>query len=1088
MILFSSSRVRPVCFLICLLVSRSPLEPATITVAGGCTLVDAVVAANTDAAAGDCPAGSGADTIVLTGDVTLTEAFQTNSQGATGLPSVTSEIVLDGEHFVVRRQDSGPRFRIGHVDTTGNLTLKNTTISNGFAEFLSFPDFDAELGGGLLNEGVLTLTNSTVTGNEAGSASPFYEYGIGGGIATSGILRIYSSTISDNVAHSYLGGGAGLFVDGNTLIVNSTISGNFDVEDYALGGGIWRASGTLRLINTTLSNNFAAYGGAIFGNASLVHSTVADNTTIPDYGYSGALHGAITVTGSVLGYNQTGGSCDDTGIVDGGGNFSDDMSCPAGFAMLTGLDPILALNGGATRTHALLPGSSAADTTGDCGIGVDQRAFARDGNCDAGAFELGAQLLALSLVGSCPGTLDVSVTGATPSAEVTIYQGAGIDGGVVPSGSCSGTQLEVAAPDLVATATADGVGGASIMLAVDAGDCAEYLEAVNFAGIASDTCATSLAEQIGCSPLTLSHTGSGSDPVASPNASPGCDLGRYAAGESITLTATAETGWEVSGWIGTDDDSSTSAINSVTMPSGALAVSVDYIHSCFSLTLGHTGSGADPAATGLGTGNVWTGGSVSPDFAAMGATTGDYDGDGDADVAGLSASSGDVAWFENVAGDGSSWTEHVLAVDYIGAQWIGTADIDGDDDLDLFGLGAFQREIVWWENTAGDGSAWTERLIEASFEGAEFAHAADLDGDGDLDVVVAADTTSGIAWWENVDGDGLQWTKHVIFAVNHNHRSVFAADIDGDLDMDVLSAASFSNDITWWENVDGDGLTWAENIIDGDFRVPWTVVAADIDGDGDPDVLSSAGADVDTVWWENLFGDGSAWQEHVVDGEFFCRRVTVTDVDGDGDPDIAGGNFFEIVWWENTSGAGTAWTRRSIEATTGAQQFAFVAADLDVDGDTDLVGTTGTDGALPWWRNDYAGSCDPGLFHYRDRVQLEADPDEGWFVGSWTGTGDDGSRSVVNQVTMPETDHAASVAYVPVPFELTISGEVLTDTETFEACETIVVGEDVEIAPGAVVVLRAPRILFLSDVSVLSGATLTADNSLPLGCSVASID
>lgn len=83
----SSSRLGPVCFAIGLLVAHSPLAPATITVEDDCTLVDAVLAANTDAATGGCPAGSGADTIVLTDDVTLTEAFHTGSKGA-GCPLV----------------------------------------------------------------------------------------------------------------------------------------------------------------------------------------------------------------------------------------------------------------------------------------------------------------------------------------------------------------------------------------------------------------------------------------------------------------------------------------------------------------------------------------------------------------------------------------------------------------------------------------------------------------------------------------------------------------------------------------------------------------------------------------------------------------------------------------------------------------------------------------------------------------------------------------------------------------------------------------------------------------------------------------
>jgi hypothetical protein len=151
-------------------------------------------------------------------------------------------------------------------------------------------------------------------------------------------------------------------------------------------------------------------------------------------------------------------------------------------------------------------------------------------------------------------------------------------------------------------------------------------------------------------------------------------------------------------------------------------------------------------------------------------------------------------------------------------------------------------------------------------------------------------------------------------------------------------------------------------------------------------------------------------------------------------------------------------------------------------GDPDLAGNWDSDLLVSWWRNDYQGTCDPGLFHFLDGVRLEAVPDEGWFVGSWSGTDDDGSLSTVNQVTMPGANHAVSVDYVPVPNDVVISGDMLTGAATIEACETILVGEDVEIGDGAAIVLRAPSVLFLDDVSVTLGATLTVDNGLPGGC------
>lgn len=89
-----------------------------------------------------------------------------------------------------------------------------------------------------------------------------------------------------------------------------------------------------------------------------------------------------------------------------------------------------------------------------------------------------------------------------------------------------------------------------------------------------------------CYTLTLSHTGNGTDPVASPANSTGCAVGHYVAGQSISFSgASPESGWQISGWIGTDDDSSTASTNSLTMPAGVHSVSVTYAEITYDLTV-----------------------------------------------------------------------------------------------------------------------------------------------------------------------------------------------------------------------------------------------------------------------------------------------------------------------------------------------------------------------------------------------------------------------------------------------------------------------------------------------------------------------
>jgi hypothetical protein len=80
-----------------------------------------------------------------------------------------------------------------------------------------------------------------------------------------------------------------------------------------------------------------------------------------------------------------------------------------------------------------------------------------------------------------------------------------------------------------------------------------------------------------CSSLTLVHTGSGSNPTASPSNSPGCSSGQYTGGASIQVTASPSSGWSVGSWSGTINNGSTSTINSVNMPTSNLTVTVNYV-------------------------------------------------------------------------------------------------------------------------------------------------------------------------------------------------------------------------------------------------------------------------------------------------------------------------------------------------------------------------------------------------------------------------------------------------------------------------------------------------------------------------------
>ena len=353
----------------------------------------------------------------------------------------------------------------------------------------------------------------------------------------------------------------------------------------------------------------------------------------------------------------------------------------------------------------------------------------------------------------------------------------------------------------------------------------------------------------------------------------------------------------------------------------------------------------------------------------------DIDDDGDIDLLGASYSTSEIIWWENVDGFGDSWSEHLIDGDFNGAYSLFAADIDGDGDKDVLAGAFWDGEITWWENIDGSGDSWSEHLIDEDFKTVTFVFAADIDGDGDNDVLGASYTADDVTWWENVDGSGSIWSGRLIDGDYNGASSLFAADIDSDGDMDVLGAANSADEVTWWENVNGSGSgdTWSEHLIDGDFDGAESLFAADIDSDGDIDVLGTASVGDKIVWWENVDGLGNNWSEYLIDGDFDgAKSAFSVDIDGDGDIDVLGSEHAgsgKISWWENVDGSGYSWSEHMIdEAVYATSVFAI---DIDGDGDVDLLGGNYAD--VTWWDlNSYEsnGALESSLLEIQDGSAL----------------------------------------------------------------------------------------------------------------------
>ena len=318
---------------------------------------------------------------------------------------------------------------------------------------------------------------------------------------------------------------------------------------------------------------------------------------------------------------------------------------------------------------------------------------------------------------------------------------------------------------------------------------------------------------------------------------------------------------------------------------------------------------------------------------------GDLDGDGDLDVVAASEEEDEICWYENLEGSGYFGPKRLIATAAMEVQSVHVADVDGDGDVDVLAATFADDRISWYRNMDGQGgfgSAWT---ITTAANGASSVFAADLDGDGDVDVISASTLGNEIAWYENQDGLGFFWVQHVISSSTSRARDVEAVDLDGDGDLDVLTAGNGPPGIAWHENTNGLGAFGPKRIVD-----PWAggkvaATAADLDADGDPDLLVASRSADTVTWYENLDGlGGFSASRDLSTAVEDVLGVAAADLDGDGDLDVLAGaeGGDEIVWFENTTGLGD-FAASVVISSYAVAVSGVVAGDLNGDGAVEVV-------------------------------------------------------------------------------------------------------------------------------------------------------
>jgi len=313
----------------------------------------------------------------------------------------------------------------------------------------------------------------------------------------------------------------------------------------------------------------------------------------------------------------------------------------------------------------------------------------------------------------------------------------------------------------------------------------------------------------------------------------------------------------------------------------------------------------------------------------------DLDGDGDLDLATISGDPGEV-WVLLNNGDGTFANDSVYLV-YYDPFSIFAADLDGDGDLDLavaIEEGEYMGSVsVLLNNGDGTFAPYSRYTVSGA---ASSVFATDLDGDGDLDLATADYFLSGTVSVLLNNGDGT-FGPHSIYLVGAGPFSVFAADFDGDGALDLATANATR---PYWDstvsvllnNKDGTFGPYSVYLV-GD--TPWSLFAADLDGNGDPDLVTAdTRSDSTSVLLNN--GDGTFAPRSVYPVGDEPVSIFVADLDGDGDLDLATANTgSDSVSILLNDGDGSFVPDSAYPAGDGPRSV--FAADLDGDGDLDLA-------------------------------------------------------------------------------------------------------------------------------------------------------
>jgi hypothetical protein len=305
-------------------------------------------------------------------------------------------------------------------------------------------------------------------------------------------------------------------------------------------------------------------------------------------------------------------------------------------------------------------------------------------------------------------------------------------------------------------------------------------------------------------------------------------------------------------------------------------------------------------------------------------------------------------------------------------------DLNGDGFIDV--LAACElAHLIYLENPGDRTSPWRRLKPALTQDRGSFIRvfAGDLNDDGQAEVIgvnKGAQNPTGedarrpnpISWFE-ISGDPLEdasWREHVLTKVAWPINAPLY-DLDGDGDLDIVGASTAERRLFWFENTSEGEVRFIEHRIDvtatdGERAgvVGFNMDFADFNADGRDDIVAQTSTGL--VWLQQPPQPSETWQIHPIgtNDPDTTPGLRLADIDGDGDLDLMTGGYSRgprdrdgdpplttplgrLSWFSNPGPQGEAWVRHDISRRYRGMFDAFVARDMDGDGDMDFVGTRG---------------------------------------------------------------------------------------------------------------------------------------------------